>query len=139
MDIRCTFCISFDPYFLSSSTSPYDFPSSKELNTKYRPNFVVVTGDLTDAKDVRRITSQQYLEEWLVYKQAIAEGVPEGMPWYDMRGNHDCFDLPSWQSRANLYRTYGASAQRVQDGQGIYTWQLENSFGRYRFVAIDAW
>lgn len=59
-----------------------------------RPRFVVVTGDLTDAKDVRRVTSQQYQEEWQVYRQTIEQGAP-GMPWYDMRGNHDCFGKQS--------------------------------------------
>ncbi|KAG0178107.1 Transmembrane protein 62 [Apophysomyces sp. BC1021] len=100
------------------------------------PKFVVVTGDLTDAKDARRITSQQYLEEWQVYKYAIDQGV--NVPWYDIRGNHDCFDLPSWQSKANLYRTYGRSAHLVEQGQGIYEWQVSESFGQYQFVAMDA-
>lgn len=98
----------------------------------------MVTGDLTDAKDVKRVTSQQYVEEWQMYQQAIQQGA-SSMPWYDMRGNHDCFDLPSWQSRANLYRTYGKSADLVESGRGIYSWQLTPHYGRYRFVAIDAW
>ena len=61
------------------------------------------------------------------------------MPWYDMRGNHDCFDLPSWQSHVNFYRTHGKSADLMEAGQGIYEWQLAPSYGKYRFVAIDAW
>ncbi|KAI9266707.1 Metallo-dependent phosphatase-like protein [Phascolomyces articulosus] len=101
------------------------------------PNFVVVTGDLTDAKDIRRITSQQYKEEWDVYRQTIEQGA-QYMPWYDMRGNHDCFDLPSWQSHVNFYRTHGKSADLMEAGQGIYEWQLTPSYGKYRFVAIDA-
>ncbi|KAI7851580.1 Metallo-dependent phosphatase-like protein [Circinella umbellata] len=102
-----------------------------------KPNFVVVTGDLTDAKDIRRITSQQYKEEWDVYRQTIEQGA-QYMPWYDMRGNHDCFDLPSWQSHVNFYRTHGKSADLMEAGQGIYEWQLTPSYGKYRFVAIDA-
>ncbi|ORZ06608.1 Metallo-dependent phosphatase-like protein [Absidia repens] len=103
-----------------------------------RPEFVVVTGDLTDAKDHKRITSQQYLEEWKTYKMAIDQQPWTNTTWYDMRGNHDCFDLPSWQSRANLYRSYGQSADLVENGQGIYTWQHSPSYGEYQFVAIDA-
>ncbi|KAI8342116.1 Metallo-dependent phosphatase-like protein [Chlamydoabsidia padenii] len=103
-----------------------------------RPEFVVVTGDLTDAKDYRRITSQQYLEEWKTYKMAIEQQPWTNTTWYDMRGNHDCFDLPSWQSKVNLYRTYGQSADRVAHGKGIYTWQHSPSYGEYQFVAIDA-
>ncbi|KAI8979655.1 hypothetical protein BDF20DRAFT_940577 [Mycotypha africana] len=103
-----------------------------------RPKFVVVTGDLTDAKDSKRITSQQYLDEWKVYQKAIQEKVPEDMGWYDIRGNHDCFDLPSWKSRINYYRTHGKSAGLVEQGKGIYSWQVNQPMGNYQFVAIDA-
>jgi hypothetical protein len=97
----------------------------------------VVTGDLTDAKDRKRITSQQYLDEWDVYQQAINEKVR--VDWFDIRGNHDCFDLPSWKSRINYYRTHGQSASLVEQGKGIYTWQVNKQIGNYQFVAIDAW
>ncbi|KAI9305937.1 Metallo-dependent phosphatase-like protein [Cunninghamella echinulata] len=103
-----------------------------------KPEFVVVTGDLTDAKDRKRITSQQYIEEWKVYKAAIEQQTWTNTTWYDMRGNHDCFDLPSWQSRVNLYRTYGQSANKVEEGQGIYSWNHTQPYGDYQFVAIDA-
>ncbi|CEI91448.1 hypothetical protein RMCBS344292_05736 [Rhizopus microsporus] len=101
-----------------------------------KPEFVVVTGDLTDAKDRKRITSQQYLDEWDVYQQAINEKVR--VDWFDIRGNHDCFDLPSWKSRINYYRTHGQSASLVEQGKGIYTWQVNKKIGNYQFVAIDA-
>ena len=103
----------------------------------FRPEFVVVTGDLTDAKDKKRVTSQQYHDEWQIYQQAISEKVT--VDWYDMRGNHDCFDLPSWQSRVNYYRTHGQKAERVEKGQGIYAWQFYQPSSAYQFVAIDAW
>ncbi|CEP10505.1 hypothetical protein [Parasitella parasitica] len=101
-----------------------------------KPEFVVVTGDLTDAKDKKRVTSQQYIDEWDVYQTAIKEKVT--VDWYDMRGNHDCFDLPSWQSRVNYYRTHGHSANLVEQGKGVYSWQLNRPTGKYQFVAIDA-
>lgn len=56
-----------------------------------------------------------------------------------MRGNHDCFDLPSWQSRVNYYRTHGHSAGLIEQGKGIYSWQIHQPIGKYQFVAIDAW
>jgi hypothetical protein len=55
-----------------------------------------------------------------------------------MRGNHDCFDLPSWQSRVNYYRTHGSSADLVEQGKGVYSWQIDQPMGSYQFVAIDA-
>ncbi|KAI8390854.1 Metallo-dependent phosphatase-like protein [Radiomyces spectabilis] len=102
-----------------------------------KPRFVVVTGDLTDAKDQKRITSHQYIEEWLVYRNAIDQGA-NNTQWYDMRGNHDCFDLPSWESRVNMYREYGQSGLLTEEGQGLYTWQVNEHYGQYQFVAIDA-
>ncbi|KAG0163151.1 Transmembrane protein 62 [Apophysomyces sp. BC1015] len=101
-----------------------------------KPTFVVVTGDLTDAKDQTGRTSKQHIEEWQVYKSAIDESVH--VPWYDMRGNHDCFNLPSWESGSNLYRTFGKSADMLELGQGVYSWTVEKAFGRYKFVAVDA-
>lgn len=55
-----------------------------------------------------------------------------------MRGNHDCFDLPSWKSRVNYYRTHGQSAGLVEQGRGVYSWQVNRPMGDYQFVAIDA-
>ena len=99
---------------------------------------MVVTGDLTDAKASDKIKTQQYPEEWEMYKAAVEEGAGK-MAWYDMRGNHDCFNLESWQSQSNLYRTYGKSAQLIEAGEGVYSWDVEKSFGNYQFVVADAW
>ena len=99
---------------------------------------MVVTGDLTDAKASDKIKTQQYIEEWEMYKAAVEEGAGK-MAWYDMRGNHDCFNLESWQSQSNLYRTYGKSAQLIETGEGVYSWDVEKSFGNYQFVVADAW
>ena len=45
-----------------------------------RPKVVLVTGDLTDAKDVDFIGSEQYIEEWKEYYAAISTcpGMMEG-------------------------------------------------------------
>lgn len=103
-----------------------------------RPEFVVVTGDLIDAKDKTGTISAQYPEEWQVYKSAVEQGA-NGTTWYDMRGNHDCFDLVSWQAESNLYRTFGESAKLLDDGKGVYSWEVSKSFGDYNFVAVDSW
>ena len=46
-------------------------------------------GDLTDAKSEDNMGSQQYVEEWEVYKN-ILQGcrVTEKTVWLDIRGNH---------------------------------------------------
>src|SRR4051812_11838781 len=64
------------------------------------PSFVLATGDLTDAKDSAKITSAQIEAEWLTYKRALTEaGVMNRTEyWYDLRGNHDCFNVPDYNS-----------------------------------------
>ncbi|KAI9313362.1 Metallo-dependent phosphatase-like protein [Dichotomocladium elegans] len=102
-----------------------------------RPECVIVTGDLTDAKDAHKIKTEQYKEEWEMYK-AIVEQSAGNVSWYDMKGNHDAFNLASWESAHNLYRDYGKSAKLIHDGHGVYAWDIVKPYGRYRFVAADA-
>ncbi|KAJ1920785.1 hypothetical protein IWQ60_006920 [Tieghemiomyces parasiticus] len=100
------------------------------------PAFVVATGDLTDAKDVAMLGSSQYPEEWRAYRTALAQaGMLDrngGEYWYDLRGNHDCFNVPSWDSDVNYFRTYG-----VRQSRG-YSFERRYPFGSYGFVAVDA-
>ncbi|CAI2164615.1 1705_t:CDS:2 [Funneliformis geosporum] len=98
------------------------------------PAFVLVTGDLTDAKDENLITSQQFIDEWVTYHTALQESGVLHRPgfWHDLRGNHDCFNVGSWESEQNLYKKFGVGKQRGFD------FTFEKNFGRYRFVGIDA-
>ena len=102
------------------------------------PEFLVVTGDLIDAKDETRTVSAQYPQECQVYKSAVEQGA-NGTTWYDMRGNHDCFDLVSWQAENNLYRNFGKSSKLLDEGKGVYSWEVSKTFGNYNFVAVDSW
>jgi hypothetical protein len=104
----------------------------------FRPEFVVVTGDLIDAKDKTRTTSKQYPEEWIMYQSAVDQGANKTL-WFDMRGNHDCFDLIDWKADNNLYQDYGKSADILNKGKGVYDWKLSKAYGEYQFVAMDAW
>ncbi|KAI8991171.1 Metallo-dependent phosphatase-like protein [Mycotypha africana] len=112
-----------------------------------QPEFVVVTGDLIDGKDKTRTVSAQYVDEWKVYHTALKETVLSSdayrrdgrpLPWYDMRGNHDCFDLDSWTADNNYYKEYGQSAKAWEEGQGVYRWEVNKPFGDYQFIAVDA-
>ena len=61
---------------------------SETLGTIH-PELVLVTGDLTDAKEKDRIGSQQYLKEWETYNKILREtNVTQMFPWLDIRGNH---------------------------------------------------
>lgn len=93
---------------------------------------------MIDAKNETRVVSEQYPEEWQVYYSAVAQG-SQNITWYDMRGNHDCFDLVNWEAENNYYKKYGKSAKDLELGKGVYQWQVTKSFGNYSFVAVDAW
>ena len=69
------------------------------------PRFVLATGDLTDAKHRRGHRSGQSEEEWRTYHELLDRYGVLGREdfWIDLRGNHDCFDVPAWDSRQNLF------------------------------------
>ncbi|KAJ2508885.1 hypothetical protein GGI11_005983 [Coemansia sp. RSA 2049] len=100
------------------------------------PRVVVVTGDLTDGKDRRRLTSTQQADEWAAYRRALdGAGVTRrfnGTFYRDQRGNHDCFDVAGFDSPANMYRTHSAV------GAAGYSLHIRAPFGTYSFVAADA-
>ncbi|KAJ2158829.1 hypothetical protein GGF46_003482 [Coemansia sp. RSA 552] len=100
------------------------------------PRVVAVTGDLTDAKDKQKLTSQQQPDEWRAYQRALdLSGVKtrfNGTFYRDQRGNHDCFNVFSTESDQNYYRSHSA----VGDSSG-YLLQIRESFGTYSFVASD--
>ena len=101
------------------------------------PEFVLVTGDLTDAKSKWKLSSRQFEEEWLAYHDSLQKfGLLErrnGSFWHDLRGNHDCFDVASFHHPSNFYEKYSSSKKEG------YTFEVKKSFGTYSFIALDAW
>lgn len=61
-----------------------------------QPSFVLATGDITDAKSPKSVTSRQYEAEWQAYHEMLDRfGVNRKGFWFDLRGNHDCFSVGS--------------------------------------------
>lgn len=119
------------------------------------PAFVVCTGDITDAnKGLTPDRRGQNEEEWESYRTALrGAGVdgPGGLPWLDVRGNHDAFNVPTYAADQNLFRLNAVSERRgsemglvrpspTSDGANSphYVFDYEAPFGSYRFVAVDA-
>jgi hypothetical protein len=100
------------------------------------PELVVVTGDLTDAKSKWKLSSQQYHEEWASYYSSLQDArvldLNHGNFWFDQRGNHDCFDVSSFDHPSNLFRHF--SSQKAEG----YAYALDKSFGKYAFIGLDA-
>ena len=93
------------------------------------PKFVVVTGDLTDARRGNFKTSQNETE-WKAYKRILKNfGAYKDDFWFDLRGNHDCFD--TYGAGQNFFAEY--SVQKTSH----YSHIVDLPWGKYEVAAID--
>jgi Calcineurin-like phosphoesterase len=99
-----------------------------------RPSVVLASGDLTDAKKINHLDSQQFREEWQNYQLALTRSkIAEKTVWLDIRGNHDNFNVAN--TKYDYYRNY--SMQGPVHPRS-YSYDLEKDGTKYSFVAIDA-
>lgn len=55
----------------------------------------VPAGDITDAnKPLLAALRGQNVEEWDMYRAALSDSAANDIPWLDVRGNHDAFNVP---------------------------------------------
>lgn len=102
-----------------------------------KPSLVIATGDLVDAKTERGIGGEQHLEEWQHYKSVLDKtGITKKIPWLDLRGNHDCFNVLAPEHESNLFKEYSSVGLQHQLRSYKYTHQTE--YGSYSFIGIDA-
>lgn len=102
---------------------------------RLNPEVVVVTGDLTDAKEQYRWGSHQFEKEWKAYNSILIEfGMLDNRPgfYWDQRGNHDCFSVAGWGSLENYFSQYSKTKTDK------YAFTVKKSFGTYSFIGIDA-
>ena len=71
-------------------------PEFQQFCTEYldviKPEVVLATGDLTDAKHANMMGSEQFEEEWVEYKRVLTEsGALHKTVWLDLRGNHGMY------------------------------------------------
>ncbi|XP_052273988.1 LOW QUALITY PROTEIN: transmembrane protein 62-like [Dreissena polymorpha] len=103
--------------------------------TVIKPDFVLATGDLTDAKFKDLRGSKQFLDEWKTYQNIVQHCQKTVTTWLDLRGNHDSFGTPSHGHEDNLFRLFSA-----QGGEhpSSYVYHHKKPYGTYSFVAVDA-
>uniref|UniRef100_A0A6B2E9D5 Uncharacterized protein n=1 Tax=Phlebotomus kandelakii TaxID=1109342 RepID=A0A6B2E9D5_9DIPT len=101
-----------------------------------KPTVVVVSGDLTDARSLNHIGSEQFEGEWMIYKKLLVENNVMGKTvWLDLRGNHDNFNVGGRNSSSNYFQRY--SVQGVNHSRS-YMHQVEKGGDKYTFLAVDA-
>lgn len=100
------------------------------------PSVILATGDLTDAKRADFIGSQQYEEEWMKYRSILDRcRTTKNIPWLDIKGNHDNFDVPSVTSRRNFFINYSMQGRKHSRS---YVHKLVVGSKKYAFIGIDA-
>lgn len=110
------------------------------------PKVVLATGDLTDARaGMARFAfgSYQVKEEWEMYHGVLTRSnVTKKTRWIDIRGNHDNFNVESWNDPNNYYRKYSISGSQNHSSHFATVISDVNSVSKttdmYAFVGVDA-
>ncbi|KAL7583552.1 putative metallophosphoesterase At3g03305 [Lactuca sativa] len=79
------------------------------------PSLVFITGDLTDGKSKDLLTMKQNEEEWIEYQNTMENvinksGLDKSI-FYDLRGNHDNFGVPTTGDSYDYFSKYSITGQ----------------------------
>ncbi|XP_033734375.1 transmembrane protein 62-like [Pecten maximus] len=121
--------------FYDAKRAPDLLKFCQEQLTVIKPDFVIASGDLTDAKLPDARGSRQYIEEWTSYKETVQKCHEIVGTWLDIRGNHDAFDVPSEDDKKNYFRNYSIQGHKHPNS---YVYHHNKPWGRYSFIAMDA-
>ena len=98
---------------------------------------LLVSGDLTDAKEEGGVGSGQLREEWTAYREILRESnIGNRTVYLDIRGNHDTFDVSDYSERENLFKRY--SKMGPTQSSSYLTTLKSRSGKRLSIVAMDA-
>ncbi|XP_074310657.1 putative metallophosphoesterase At3g03305 [Silene latifolia] len=105
------------------------------------PSLVLITGDLTDAKSKDLLTTKQDELEWVEYQNVMEHVVKmSGLDksiFYDMRGNHDNYGVPSVGGAYDFFSNYSINAQLGRSGN-VNSVTLQTGKRKHLFVGIDS-
>ncbi|ORX63992.1 hypothetical protein BCR32DRAFT_298247 [Anaeromyces robustus] len=99
------------------------------------PNFLFITGDMTDSMSNGLTNIETIEDDWIMYRKIIeSTGIDKknnGTFLWDIRGNHDCFKVPEWNSKYNYFKDYSHTKTRG------FTFNYEVANSTYSFVGLD--
>lgn len=106
-----------------------------------KPEVVLLTGDITDAKHENKEGSTQYKDEWKQYDYVLRQsGILEKTVWLDTRGNHDAFDVPYLTSNTNYFKIY-SPRNKADETHGTLSYHYlhkTNDGDQTSFISVDA-
>eukprot|EP01029_Cantina_marsupialis_P013173 TRINITY_DN2916_c1_g3_i1.p1 TRINITY_DN2916_c1_g3~~TRINITY_DN2916_c1_g3_i1.p1 ORF type:complete len:722 (-),score=158.67 TRINITY_DN2916_c1_g3_i1:252-2417(-) len=107
------------------------------------PQAVFVTGDMTDGMRSGAIpfsnTRAPMEEDWQTYYEVLSSrGLDDPNFWFDVRGNHDTYGVPSDDGPKQFYSKYSVQGKVLGSPQHFTrTISAKNGGSSYNFVFID--
>lgn len=106
------------------------------LKASVKPQAVVLTGDLTDAKAKDKLGSRQFEAEWKMYHDTMetcgAFDTQSDITWLDVRGNHDTFNTET--PNDDFYSRFAIRSKEPRS----YFKVLKSQNTSIGFVSMDA-
>ena len=94
-----------------------------------KPELLLITGDLTDAKSHNKLYSQQYKEEWETFIDSINQLKRTRL--VAIRGNHDAFNEPDQANSQYMHYMRDNLTATTQ----LFT--ITKPFGNYSIISVD--
>nr|XP_043616151.1 putative metallophosphoesterase At3g03305 [Erigeron canadensis] len=105
------------------------------------PSLVLITGDLTDGKSKDHLIMKQNEDEWIEYQKTMENvitmsGLDKNI-FYDLRGNHDNFGVPTVSGPYDYFSNYSITGQ-LGRSQSVNSVTLQTSNRNLLFVSFDS-
>jgi hypothetical protein len=97
------------------------------------PEFIVVSGDLTDSTNGNwlGLPNGPYQSEWDEYRSILSQGDVDSTNYYDLPGNHDAYS----DQYFDYYRANSIQGQATNSTQ--VSWTRQFSYGKYHFLGVN--
>ncbi|XP_073020015.1 putative metallophosphoesterase At3g03305 [Primulina eburnea] len=106
-----------------------------------KPALVLLTGDLTDGKSKDLVVMKQDEEEWIEYEKVMRDVVRRSglneSSFYDVRGNHDNFGVPSIGGSYDFFSKYSFNGRLKRRGN-VNSVTIQTSKRKLLFVGVDS-